>query len=48
MLEYVDRRGTGSEKWDGQEKTFGENGLLGMWVADMDFKTCLLYPSRCV
>lgn len=39
MLEYVDRRGTGSEKWDGQEKTFGENGLLGMWVADMDFKT---------
>ena len=39
MLEYVDRRGTGCEKWDGQEKTFGEGGLLGMWVADMDFKT---------
>ena len=39
MLEYVDRRGTGCEKWDGQEKTFGEGGLLGLWVADMDFKT---------
>ena len=39
MLEYVDRRGTGCEKWDGQKKTFGESGLLGMWVADMDFKT---------
>ena len=39
MLEYVDRRGTGCEKWDGQRKTFGEDGLLGMWVADMDLKT---------
>lgn len=39
MLEYVDRRGTGCEKWDGQEKAFGEGGLLGLWVADMDFKT---------
>ena len=39
MLEYVDRRGTGCEKWDGQGKTFGEGGLLGLWVADMDFKT---------
>lgn len=37
-LEYVDRRGTNCSKWDGQQKMFGEEGLLAMWVADMDFK----------
>ena len=37
-LEYVDRRGTNCSKWDGQSRMFGEEGLLAMWVADMDFK----------
>lgn len=37
-IEYVDRVGSNSNKWDNQEKMFGENGLLGMWVADMDFR----------
>ncbi len=42
-LEYVDRRGTNCNKWDGQTKMFGEDGLHAMWVADMDFKvaTCI-------
>ena len=42
-LEYVDRRGTNCNKWDGQTKRFGEEGLHAMWVADMDFKvaTCI-------
>ena len=33
--EIVDRRGSGSEKWDGGASA----GLLPMWVADMDFRT---------
>jgi len=37
-IEYVDRRGTGCLKWDNQKGTFRENGLLGLWIADMDFK----------
>ena len=37
-MKYVDRRGTDCNKWDGQEKMFGEEGLHAMWVADMDFK----------
>ena len=42
-LKYVDRRGTNCNKWDGQTKMFGEEGLHAMWVADMDFKvaTCI-------
>ena len=35
MLEYVDRRGTDSSKWDGLMSTFGADGLLPFWVADM-------------
>ncbi len=35
---YVDRLGTGSLKWDGQKGVFGEEGLLALWVADMDFR----------
>lgn len=38
MLEYVDRTGTNCAKWDGLEETFGADGLLALWVADMDFK----------
>ena len=33
--EIVNRRGTDCEKWDGSET----EGLLPMWVADMDFRT---------
>ena len=35
---YVDRLGTDSLKWDGQKGVFGEEGLLPLWVADMDFR----------
>lgn len=38
MLKYVDRRGTDCNKWDGQIQMFGEEGLMGLWVADMDFQ----------
>ena len=38
MLEYLDRRGTDCFKWDGQTANFGEEGLLALWVADMDFR----------
>jgi cystathionine beta-lyase len=33
----VDRRGTGSLKWDYSKKLAGIEGLLPLWVADMDF-----------
>lgn len=35
---YVDRIGSGCTKWDLQEGSFGETGLMGLWVADMDFR----------
>lgn len=35
---YIDRHGTGCEKWDGMKEAYGTNDLLAMWVADMDFK----------
>lgn len=39
IVEYVDRHGTNSSKWDGGlKKMFGSDDLLAMWVADMDFK----------
>lgn len=38
MPEYIDRRGSDCAKWDGLDKTFGEDGLLPFWVADMDFR----------
>ncbi|WYQ53801.1 MalY/PatB family protein [Bacillus sp. FSL W7-1282] len=34
----IERRGTNSMKWDGTKARFGEDDLLPMWVADMDFK----------
>ena len=35
----VDRKNTNSEKWDtGIEKRFKTEGLIPMWVADMEFK----------
>lgn len=36
-MKYIDRRNTNSLKWDGLKKAFGEEDLLAMWVADMDF-----------
>lgn len=35
---YVDRHQTDSLKWDGVTERFGSEGLLPLWVADMDFK----------
>lgn len=36
-MKYIDRKSTNSIKWDGLKDQFGEDGLLSMWVADMDF-----------
>ncbi|MDL0087775.1 MalY/PatB family protein [Campylobacter gastrosuis] len=36
---YVERKGTNSLKHDALKRRFGDENLLGMWVADMDFKT---------
>lgn len=35
----VERRGTGSLKWDSLGEIFGEENLTPLWVADMEFKT---------
>jgi cystathionine beta-lyase len=35
----VERRGTGTLKWDSLEEIFGDNNLTPLWVADMEFKT---------
>ena len=35
----IERRGTGSYKWDDNDKLFGRADLLPFWVADMDFAT---------
>jgi len=44
MMKYnfdaiIDRRGTGSEKWDMCDTIFSGTGLLPLWVADMDFQS---------
>lgn len=36
--EVMDRRGTGSLKWDALKERFGSEDLLPLWVADMDFR----------
>lgn len=39
--EYIERRGTGSVKWDGMTRAFPEldaKDAIPMWVADSDFK----------
>lgn len=38
QVEFVDRRGTASLKWDALEEIYGQRDMLGMWVADMDFR----------
>lgn len=35
----IDRKNTGSEKWDHCDRIFGGENLLPLWVADMDFRT---------
>jgi cystathionine beta-lyase len=37
--EVINRRNTGSEKWDHCDEIFGGDNLLPLWVADMDFRT---------
>lgn len=35
---YRDRRNTDCAKWDGMKEKFGQDDLMAMWVADMDFE----------
>ncbi len=35
----IDRTGTHSIKWDYREKLFGEQSIIPLWVADMDFES---------
>lgn len=35
---YVERRGTGTLKWDSLAENFGDAALTPLWVADMEFK----------
>lgn len=35
----VERRGTGSLKWDSLEEIFGDSELTPLWVADMEFQS---------
>lgn len=35
---YQDRKNTNCEKWDGLLDKFGEEEMLSLWVADMDFQ----------
>lgn len=37
--EIIERRGTGSVKYDGMAPYFGSGDLNPLWVADMDFRT---------
>ncbi len=37
--EIIDRSGSGCVKYDGLNEYFGNDELIPMWVADMDFKT---------
>lgn len=36
----VERRGTDCFKWDELERRYGNQDLIAMWIADMEFKTC--------
>lgn len=37
--EQIDRRNTNSFKWDIKERHINTGGVLGMWTADMDFRS---------
>ena len=36
--EQIDRRNTGSIKWDDLKARFGREDIISLWVADMDFR----------
>ena len=38
LFDTVHRTGTGCSKWDGLEAKFGDENILPLWVADMDFE----------
>ena len=38
VVKYTDRKHTNCEKWDGLIDIYGQDDLLAMWVADMDFQ----------
>ncbi len=38
QIKYIDRKNTDCEKWDGLTDMYGQQELLAMWVADMDFQ----------
>lgn len=40
-ISILDRKDTNCEKWDSLKETFGQDDLLPLWVADMDFKAPL-------
>ena len=35
---YKKRKNTDAVKWDGLKKKFGQDDLIPLWVADMDFE----------
>lgn len=35
---FIDRRNTNCKKWDGVLELFGQDNLIPMWIADMDFR----------
>ena len=37
FTKVIERRGTGSRKWDGTGAVFGNPDALPLWIADMDF-----------
>ena len=41
--ETIERRGTNCVKFDLLKKEFGNEHLIPLWVADMDFRT---YPQQ--
>ena len=38
--EIIDRRGTGTMKYDALESLFGSADLTPLWIADMEFAVC--------
>ncbi|WP_101772415.1 MalY/PatB family protein [Peptostreptococcus faecalis] len=38
LVKFVDRRNSNSDKWNNFRGKYESKGLLGLWVADMDFR----------
>ena len=38
LVEYVDRSKSNCDKWNNFRGEYEKRGLIGLWVADMDFK----------